>query len=204
MKFKICKIDKYVSVVCFISVISQIPFFYQNAILSMIPNIAWVFLTLFLIRIKGNNLKLNIIVLLPAMFDVYCIILQIISGNNYISSNLFKPVNMCTFLFIAGTLVSDYFNHDSLVSFSKSYIAATVVTSFFIYVEYFLGKSIASGGYLYGGKNSLATIIFTAVILLIMMWKKLTDSKFKKILSIFSLIFFIYFLLLLKSRTVLF
>lgn len=202
MKFKVCNINKYIAVVCLLSVISQIPFIYQNSILSMIPNIAWVFLTLFLIKIKGNRIKLNAVLILPIIFDIYCIVAQITLGNNYISSNLFKPINMCTFLFLVGNLISDYFDRKSLVIFSKYYIIGTVITSLFVYVQYFLGKSITSGGY--GGKNSLATIVLLALILLVMLWKELIDNRIKKIMGILGLVFFVYFLLILKSRTVLF
>jgi len=202
VKFKVCNINKYIAVVCLLSVISQIPFIYQNSILSMIPNIAWVFLTLFLIKIKGNRIKLNAVLILPIIFDIYCIVAQITLGNNYISSNLFKPINMCTFLFLVGNLISDYFDRKSLVIFSKYYIIGTVITSLFVYVQYFLGKSITNGGY--GGKNSLATIVLLALILLVMLWKELIDNRIKKIMGILGLVFFVYFLLILKSRTVLF
>lgn len=199
MKSRVSNLNKYIAGVCLLSVVSQIPFIYQNRILSMIPNIAWVFLTFFLIIKRGNKITLNAVLILPIIFDIYCIVAQFILGNDYISSNLFKPINMCTFLFLVGSLISDYFDHKSLVIFSKYYIIGAVITGLFVYVQRFLGKSITSGGY--GGKNSLATIILIALILLVMLWKELIDNRIKKVMGILCLVFFVYFLLILKSRT---
>lgn len=194
--------DKYICVVCLVSTISQIPYIYNNALLSRMASLSWLILAVILLSYTGFIIQRSYVLLLPITFDLYCFIVETILGNNgYTSSNLFRPVNLCTFVFIVGLLASEVFYFDSMIAFAKTYIFGTTITSTVIYFQYCFGRQVMGNGYLYNGKNSLASIVLIAMIFAVMLRNVIFDSKFKKVILILLITFDTYLLFILKSRT---
>lgn len=197
------KTNKYMSIVCVISVLSQIPYIYNSAIFSKLSSIAWFLFAGLLLINNGYTICKSNIVLFPVLFDLYCLIMEMISGNNYIGADLFRPVNLCTFVFLVGILESRFFDFKSLIIFVKSYIGGTLITSIIIYFKYCFGRAITGNGYLYNGKNSLASIVLISIILTVVLREYLFISKLEKIGMKLLIVYNIYFLFILKSRTTL-
>lgn len=196
-------INKYICIVCLISTLSQIPYIYNNSILSKLVSLAWLVLAYILLIHNGFEIPRNNVLWLPIIFDVYCLVGKTILNNDYIGANLFRPVNLCAFVFLVGMLVSKMFNFKSLIEFSKAYIWGTGITSIVIYFQYCFGRSVEGNGYLYNGKNSLASIVLISMILMIILRQYLFTTKMKKISMCVLIGFDIYFLFILKSRTTL-
>lgn len=197
------KIDKYIMLVCFISTISQIPLIYSNGVLSSMTSLSWVWLAGILLYKNRFSISVRWILIFPIIFDIYCLIGEVVTDNKYIAANLFKPINMCTFLYIVGLLASQYFDFESLLNFAKAYIWGTTITSVVVYFQYCFGHSVAANSYLYNGKNSLASIVLVAMILAIMLRKWMFKTKFGKIILVLLTTFNVYFIFVLKSRTTL-
>lgn len=197
------KTNRYICVVCLISTLSQIPYVYNNGILSRMVSLSWLILAGVLLTNNGFKISKSYVFLLPVIFDLYCIVVETISGNDYISSNLFRPVNLCTFVFIVGLLASEVFDFESLIAFAKTYIWGTAITSIIIYFQYCFGRAVSGNSYLYNGKNSLASIVLISIILMVILRKYLFNTKIKKMLMMLLIVCDIYFLFILKSRTTL-
>lgn len=196
-------VNKYICIVCFISTISQIPYIYSSAILSKMVSLSWMALAGMLLISNGLKIPRCSVLAFPIIFDLFCIIGQIILGYNYVGANLFRPVNLCTFVFIVGLLASNVFDFESLVLFAKTYVWGTTITSIIIYFQYCFGKTVSENDYLYNGKNSLASIILVSMIFVVLLRKYFCTTKIKKIIMILLIIYDIYLLFILKSRTTL-
>ena len=114
------KTNKYIVMVCLVSVLSQIPYIYNNNILNKMVSVSWFMFAGLLLVNNGYTIYKSKILLIPIIFDFYCLITETITGNNYMGSNLFRPVNLCTFVFIVGILVSELFDFKSLNTMASS------------------------------------------------------------------------------------
>lgn len=196
-------IDKYICIVCLVSTLSQIPYVYSNGILSKIAPLSWLILSVALLFYNGLKIAKSSVLFLPIVFDLYCFVAECLSGRGYISSDLFRAVNLCTFVFIVGLLASGAFRFESLIVFAETYICGTAITSIIIYFEYCFGNEITGDGYLYNAKNSFASILLVAMIFTVVLREYIFNTVMKKVFMVLLTTFDIYFLFILKSRTTL-
>lgn len=196
------KTDTALTIVCFISTISQIPFIYESVVLSNLVSISWLILFGYLMLLNNLTIKIHPILALPIIFDLFCLVAEF-NGNKYLSANLFRSVNLCTFIFIIGLNISDFFSFETLKKFVIAFITGTTITSLIVYFQFCFGRSVTANSYLYNGKNSLSSIILIAFVFTILMKQYVFNTRFKNILFFGLVGFYIYLLFILKSRTTL-
>ncbi len=188
---------------CFLSVISQLPFIYQNAVLKPISTAIWVVLLVVLL-IWDPHLFLRTPILFPILFDIWCLFCEARTGftMKYLNAAIFRSVNLCTFVLEVGWMLSEYYSKALLKKLAKAYLYAATIFSAVIFVEYFLGRSIVGHGYLYNAKNSAASIVLIAFVLLCVMKAEILPFRSKP-LGISLGIFYVVILIYMQSRTVL-
>lgn len=184
--------EKGIVLACILCNISQIPELMQNRVVSIGYTVCWVLLAVLLFF---NNRLINIrYFLLPVIFDLFCVIGSLLWGG-YLNSNLFRPINLCTFILLIGTWAGEYLDYGSLKNISQAYIASALLVAINLYLNLFRGVDWANTGYLYGSKNSAGQIFLVASILLIIFfWKK------KIIVSSILIVFFASLIFMMKSR----
>lgn len=187
----------FLIVSCFLSNISQIPSLIGNQIIKTAYYLLWIG---FLILLCFLEKKLIIKPLfLPILFDVIIVLLSIITKNSsYLQSNLFRPVNLCTFIMLIGFLSGKYIDEKQFKKIAISFVVSSIIVAFMIYYDYFRGVDWAgTSKFLYSSKNSAGQIFLTAIILLLLLFVK--DHKFTSYLltTLFMALIFI-----MKSRAV--
>ena len=178
---------------CILCNLTQIPILYDNRILSLGYSGAWIFLVVILLI---YDKKINIMYfVLPLFFDIYCIILFLGKGA-YISSDLFRPINLCTFILLIGILAGRFLDESDLKKISWAFIWSALFVAIYLYFDIFRGVDwAATGGYLYGAKNSAGQIFLTAIILLVLLF-----FKSHKIIVISLCSIFLALIIMMKSR----
>lgn len=181
---------------CVLCNLTQIPTLYSNRILSLGYSVTWLLLVIIMI-VYDPLIDIKYFIL-PAFFDVYCIILSF-NKSGYISSDLFRPVNLCTFILLIGILAGKYLEESDLRKISGAFILSALIVALYLYFDIFRGVDWAStGGYLYGAKNSAGQIFLTAIILLALFF-----LRKQKVTSIVLGTFFSALIIMMKSRATL-
>lgn len=181
---------------CILCNLTQIPTLYNNRMLSLGYSGVWLLLMIIMLV---YNPKIDIrYFILPALFDAYCIILSF-SKRGYTSSDLFRPVNLCTFILLIGILAGKYLEESDLKKISSAFILSSLIVAIYLYFDIFRGVDWATtGGYLYGAKNSAGQIFLTAIILLALFF-----FKKQKVISVILCSFFGALIIMMKSRATL-
>lgn len=188
--------NKLIIISCILCNISQIPILFNNRIISLAYMLSWLMLaSLMAIYEKLVYIKYFI---LPILFDIFCVSLYVCKGG-YVSSDLFRPINLCTFIMLIGIWAGRYLNLENLKTISGAFILSSLVVAVYLYFDIFRGTDWASaGGYLYGSKNSAGQIFLTAIILTVIFYMK--NHKF---LAAAIIIFFVALIVMMKSRATL-
>lgn len=186
---------------CFLSNLSQLPYFISKGTTQILSVPIWILLFLTLIvtnRFKISKALINILVLM-VLFIMILIILYIISSKDYFSSSLFYSTLISVFILIIGSLISPIFNKDIFRYIVISYVLSSLVVSLVVFVKYFgIGFSLDTRIYAYSSKNSLSQIILTSVIILFCYFKP--RNRWEKVNKIIIIIFDIFMLFILRSR----
>lgn len=181
---------------CILCNLTQIPTLYSNRILSLGYSAVWLLLMLMMI-IYDPKIESKYFIL-PAIFDIYCILLSFGKGG-YISSDLFRPVNLCTFILLIGILAGKYLEQSDLKKISGAFIVSALIVALYLYFNIFRGVDWAStDGYLYGAKNSAGQIFLTAIVLLLFLFLKTNKVITVSLCSIFCAL-----IIMMKSRATL-
>lgn len=182
---------------CFFCIISQLPDLWGNSIISLIYNMGWI--SLLIIFLKKEKFKIEIpivIYFIPFIFDFMILLLQIITGKDYINSNMFRPLNLCFFISIIGYYLGKYYGDDIVVKIIRCFIFSSFIVAVSIFNNTFKGVDWQNAsGYLYTAKNSVAIIFLITIIMGVIYLKKL-----KKIVVVPLLIFLLTLIIMLKSR----
>ncbi len=195
-------IEKIAIVTFFASVITQLPIIFEIPVLKSFGTMMWMAL-LAVMLLQVPSIILHPVLAIPVLFDLWIVIAEIMTGftMKYLTSNLFRGVQLCTFVLEVGFLMSRYYSPELLKKLAKTYVYASTILSVIVFVEYFAGNQI-TGGFLYGAKNSAASIVLSGLILLCAFNKQIVPFK-NRILWIAMLAFYIVVLIYMQSRTVL-
>lgn len=189
--------EKLIMLACFLCNISQIPLFFENRLLALSYMGCWIVLLIFLCFNNMRTLKFRYFIC-PCLFDIFCVVMMLLN-NRYVSSDLFRPINLSTFIFLIGILAGEYFEENSLRNISAAFISSALIVALYLYMNIFRGVDWAnSGAYLYASKNSAGQIFLTAATLTILIF-----LKEHKILSTGIIIFFTALIIMMKSRATL-
>nr|WP_288723686.1 hypothetical protein [uncultured Sellimonas sp.] len=183
-------------IACILCNLTQIPILYDNRLLGIASTGIWIILALFMtIQEKTINL---VYFVLPIFFDLYCITFYALKSG-YISSDLFRPINLSTFILLIGIWAGAYLDEYDLKKISGAFIISAFLVSLYLYFDVFRGVDWAgSGVYLFSAKNSAGQIFLTAVILLVLFY-----LKKHRVISVMICIFFVVLIVMMKSRTTL-
>lgn len=196
------KIGVYlVAVACFLSNISQVPFFVSSGMSQKLSMPMWIILLLYVFWTKQVTVYKNTIKIYYAVGLVFVLIvfLSIITDNSYFTSSVFQCLFLSFFICCLGTFVGKQFTDESLKMICLSYVLSAIIVAISIYIEYFAtGFDIASKQYAYASKNSISQIIFTSIVIL--MFVNFERFKIFNIIKILPIIFEFVLLMLLKSR----
>lgn len=189
-----------ITITCFLSNISQIPYLVENGKTRILPLISWTILFLILIfkekEIKIRKIK---ILLIPYMFFLILLFSQIFISNKFLSSLLVYPFSVSLFVYIVGTFSSKYFLKQDFNDLFEVFILSTLIVTVFVYKNYFMGTfEWLSRTYSYASKNSISQIILTAIIIAVIGYRP--PNNIRKALNCVSTLFMTYVLLMLKSR----
>lgn len=186
--------EKLILAACFLCNLSQIPTLYESRPLALAYNFCWFALAILLLR--SERVVYGKYFILPILYDVFCFIANFITGGGYLGSNLFRPINLCTFILLIGLWMGSYINEKSLKRVAVAFVLSSFIVAVYLYMNIFRGVDWAnSAGYLYGAKNSAGQIFLTASVLII-----IVIFKEHKVLSCVAVAFFIALIIMMKSR----
>lgn len=189
--------EKLIMIACFLCNISQIPALFENRLLGLLYMGCWIILLLALWFNNMGTFKLRYFIC-PIVFDIFCIFMSLVDGG-YISSDLFRPINLSAFIFAIGILAGGYLEENSLRKISVAFISSALIVALYLYMNIFRGVDWAnSGAYLYASKNSAGQIFLTAAILTALFF---FDEH--KVLSTGAIAFCIALIIMMKSRATL-
>lgn len=179
-------------IACIFCNLSQMPNLMGSSILSLAYLGVWLITAVMLLN---DRRKINwTYFVLPITFDVICFLGRVL-GKSYLSSDLFRPVNLCTFIFLIGIWAGAYLDYTSLKQISFAFIASALVVAAYLYFNIFRGVDWGASGYLYGSKNSAGQIFLVAIILIVTQF-----LQYNKVLSVFAITFFAALIIMMKSR----
>lgn len=189
--------ERLIMLTCFLCNLSQIPVLFSNRLLGISYMGCWILLlvVLWLNNIGGIQ---PIHFIWPIVFDIFCVVMSVLNGG-YISSDLFRPINLSAFIFLIGLLAGGYLEEESLKKISIAFISSALLVALYLYMNIFRGVDWAnSGAYLYASKNSAGQIFLTAVILTALLF-----LKEHKVLSMGVIAFCTALIIMMKSRATL-
>lgn len=184
------------------SVLSQIPLNTIALFSKPFLFFLWSFTLCFVLFAFAGRLKFRVLcyVLPVLIFDCLIMLFQIFSGKNYLSSQLFYPIHLSSFIFIVCYFCGQLLTEKSFKRIINLYVISVVLVSLYIFFTYYFGLTnwFSSKLYIYGSKNSFAQIVLFAAVL-IFLYGFMNNNKLK-----FPLILLlVFFLLLLKCRSTL-
>lgn len=183
-------IDTLLILSCVICNIAQIPVFMGNPLISGAYTISWVVLAIVIF----NNLNFQYLGL-PIYFAIFCLFGSFL-GKNYLSSGMFRPVMLSTFILVVGIWLGLRSPIETLIKASYAFVISALLVAVFIYFSVFRGVDWAgSGAYLYTSKNSAGQIFLVAIILVAYFIYQ--EHKF---FSIVAMLFLASLIISMKSR----
>lgn len=189
-----------VALACFLSNISQLPFFVSAGMTQKLNLPMWIMLLLYIFLKKKIKVFYSTFKIFFAICSVFVILLSsIVTNNSYFNSSVLQSLILSLFIYCLGTFVGDQFSDKDLKIVSMSYVISATMVAVSIYVEYFAaGFDITSRQYAYASKNSISQIIFTAIVIL--MFIHFDKFRIFNLLKIVVIIFEVILLMFLKSR----
>lgn len=191
-------VEVWFVLICFASNISQLPILLKNSTTKNVLIVGWIIIFAYIILKYVSILKFNImkIVATAVVFDITILLEQVLTGQEYITSNLVYPVHLSLFILILSYFIGQVVDKTVMYRVSKYYIISALIVAIFIYFDTFKGTDWAdSMGNLYNSKNSLAQILLIAIAFLILFY----NNKLKLVKWI-AIGFLAVLILMLKSR----
>lgn len=186
----------------FISNFTQLPIFHGNGLIKILLLVMWGMLLALLIinyidilRIKFINL-----ILLVLSFDILILVFQIVTGNNYLTSDFIYPLHLSIFILFVSYFCGQVLNKECISKISNYIIISCFIVTIVIYFNNFYGVAWANSlTYIYSAKNSIAQITLVSCVLLIF----IPNCGFNKVIKLLILLFNFMFIIMLKSRATL-
>lgn len=194
-------LGRMASIVCFISVLSQLPVFVERGLSSPIAICAWLLLfAVALIYCRGKIVVTESIYPI-GMFGILMIyyLLRVIVNEAYLLSDMPYVMTIAVFILLTGNMVGKLITQRELERMMLSFIAGCVILAAVVYIQYFRGAGEFSRIYLYNEKNSTAQILMTAVILMATVFLDGSGQK-QKIIYLGISLFLMAEVFLMRSR----
>lgn len=200
---ELTKTGKKLVIVCFFSVLSQLPIFIELKISSAMTQIIWIVL-LILLLFKNNmkfTIKKNVVYVgsLVVCVIISSMITSLITGTNYCGTSLFTSIILSFFVLVVGSMAGTDINLYDLEKCGTAYSLASFLVAINIYFDFFHNNEIQGSSYLYASKNSIAVIFMTALCI-VYYGKWNSKKKFANFFKVIELLTFTYMIMVMKCR----
>lgn len=188
-------------VACFLSNLSQLPYFVSSGETQVVCFPIWGVLFVVLLLKSHGRVSTSIVSMgLPVVaFLVLLLIFSFFGGNDYFSSSMVYSVVISVFMFVIGIFIAPYVDVDLFHKIIISYSVSTFVVAVTVFIQYFgVGFSLNTSVYAYASKNSFAQILFTAIVLLYCYYKP--NSRMQVLLKYVIVFFEFFMVIILRSR----
>lgn len=188
-------------VACFLSNLSQLPYFVSSGKTQLVCFPIWGVLFVVLLLKSHGRVSTSIVSMgLPVVaFLVLLLIFSFFGGNDYFSSSMVYSVVISVFMFVIGIFIAPYVDVDLFHKIIISYSVSTFVVAVTVFIQYFgVGFSLNTSVYAYASKNSFAQILFTAIVLLYCYYKP--NSRMQVLLKYVIVFFEFFMVIILRSR----
>ena len=188
-------------VACFLSNLSQLPYFVSSGKTQLVCFPIWGVLFVVLLlkshwRVSNSIVNMGLAV---GAFLVLLLIFSFVSGKEYFSSSLVYSVVISMFMFVIGTFSAPYVDAEVFQRIIISYSVSTFIVAITVFIQYFgVGFSLNTSVYAYSSKNSFAQILFTAIVLLYCYYKP--NSRMQVLLKYVLVFFELFMVIILRSR----
>ncbi len=188
-------------VACFLSNLSQLPYFVSSGKTQLVCFPIWGVLFVVLLlkshwRVSNSIVNMGLPV---GAFFVLLLIFSFFSGNDYFSSSMVYSVAISVFMFVVGTFIAPYVDAELFQKIIVSYSISTFIVAIAVFIQYFgVGFSLNTSVYAYSSKNSFAQILFTAIVLLYCYYRP--NSKMQVLLKYVIVFFELFMVIILRSR----
>ena len=190
------------SLACFLTVLSQHPTLVEVGATRLLALPSWLLVVFVLVLTGVHSISKNVA---PVAFFALCFfllvsILTLFLAKPYFESGLTYSFALSIFIFLVGALGAGNVTRKTLYYCSLSYVVAATLLAVAVYFLYFYGNDSAfsNGVYAYASKNSLAQIILTAILLLLVIFRP--KSAMLNLGRYGMVTFLIVFLFMLRSR----
>lgn len=136
-----------------------------------------------------------------ASFSLYCVIMEFFTGLPYLNTDLIN-ISMSIIIFITSFCIWSFYGTDKLIKqVAVVSLLATIIVALITYNDFIADSEVTEKAYAYSSKNSLAPIILNTIIICFFGY----TSKLKTNMVVWyaALIFLVFILFRLKSRTAL-
>jgi hypothetical protein len=200
------KIKLYWLLVCiFVANISQTPQLLEANYFKSINIICWgiLFLLNIPLLIKGSYLKNKIIQKILLLLYFYILFLftsELIQGEGYLINFNLYPMALAIFIFLNVFLIIKPNDEKSIKLILLTYIISALITLLNVFFLYYLNvtSTMLSWHSIYTEKNTIAVI---NLFVLISLYLFKSDKILLRVGKFILILFLIYFLIILKSRT---
>lgn len=186
-------------IACFITNLSQMPYFINSSVNRLLSNAVWIILAVVTICLDGKYRlprERNVLLWAAAFGGLFVILLAV--NPAYGASALPQPFFLSIFIFIIGSMIGSKLSSEDWDKVFRAYIYSGLIVTVNIYFTYIRGNQLTRF-YLYSSKNSVSQIILT-VWILILMKELFTGKWFKRAVCGGIVLFVTYVLLMLQSR----
>lgn len=152
-------------ITCFLGNLSQLPLY--AGMTQALFKVLWVILLSCAFLLQGKNLYINKAVFSFAVsINLLLFFLTYWTGTGYFSSYILSNINLCIFVALVSYMIGLCCDESILYSVSWAYVLSALFCGVWVYLRYFHGVDwLGTSAYLYGGKNSMATILLCAMML---------------------------------------
>lgn len=203
---KISFTTKLLAIACFVTNISQLPFFVEIGATQMLNMPMWIVVVAYLIFTnKWTKLSIRMCKMFfySAIVVAGCLFFSIITEFEYWYSGMLNSLLISLFIYTIGAFSSRYINRREINFIMWSYVISACLVAINIYFIFFHGNiDLSSSVYAYASKNSISQIILTSIIIMMLVNEK--KSYWFNRVRVFGIFFQVFLLVLLRSRATLF
>lgn len=192
-------------VVVLLSNFSQLPALVSIGSTSILSTPTWIGIGVILLFVCKFKIEINtnakLFYQISFLFIILVAILSFVTGELLYNGDLFRAFLISIMVFSVGCISSQFICQRLINNMQIAYIMTLVVIGTNIYIQYFVGYDISSAVYGYGSKNSVSTMILAAIVFLVFGINRSFDNGFIKSLRFCLVVYFIFLLGLMKSRS---
>ena len=195
-------IGNILTVVCFLTVMSQLPQIVSLGLSSLIAQVVWILFFGMVVYIKRDILIIKhflISITFGVVYLIFVLLVSLISGTSYYTTGLFSVIVLSMFILFLSTQIGHDISSKDLINCGKAYILASLILAIDLYIFAYRGIDISNQQYQYASKNSAGVILMTAAIIAVMTdWRKL--KKIEAIINIVCIAIFVVMIFIMKTR----